>query len=583
MSRVTIAKNAGFCMGVRRAMDLALGAILKENGPIRTYGPLIHNPQILKLLEEKGLKGISPDELDHCLLPSGQPLCRTLILRAHGINPKERAKIKAAGLRILDATCPHVGKVQGIIRRFAREGYAAVIIGDRDHAEVVGLLGYAEGKGYVVNSLEDIESLPALEKICVVAQTTQDQAHFERLVDAIRQRFPQAQVYNTICDSTHRRQNEVLALARKVDAMVVVGGKGSGNTRRLVKISEEAGVPTFHVETEKELDLEKLASYPLIGVTAGASTPTWLILKVVEKLRNFGQPKGAFAIGLAVGRFLVNSYIFLALGAGFLALASGAIQNLPPHFPSVLMGVLYVFAMHVLNRYWDKEGEKYKQPWRTEFYERYGSAMILAGILSAALALIVAWFQGPIPFFFLLTISALGMIYNLKIIPRSWMGYSKLREIPGTKSLFVAMAWGVVTSLLPPLAQQGGLSNAAVVAFLFSSILVFIRCTFYDLNDIQGDLMVGQETIPFLIGRRNTEILVSLLMVFLGGLLVAAGIFGWASSSSMVFLLCLGYAVNYYWLYRTKVLRVGVLFEGFVDGGFVFAGLCAMAVQLFAG
>lgn len=580
MSQVKLAKNAGFCMGVRRAMDIALEAILKEEGPIRTYGPLIHNPQILEILEEKGLKGITGDEIAKGYPPGGEKICRTIIIRAHGISPKEREQIKAAGVRILDATCPHVGKVQGIIRRFTKDGYAAVIIGDRDHAEVIGLLGYAEGHGYVVGTLEEVRSLPSLDKVCVVAQTTQDRIHFETLVRAIQERFPSAKVFNTICNSTHRRQDEVLALARKVDAMVVVGGTGSGNTRRLVKISEEAGIPTFHVETEKDLDLSQLAPFPTIGITAGASTPNWLILKVVEKLREFYTSQGFFIQLARFGRRWVISYTFLALGAALLTLACAVIQGLRPSFSSALIAALYVFSMHVLNRYMDKEGEKYKQPWRTDFYERHGQVMIMAGLLSATLALVFGWFQGTIPFFLLLAISALGMVYNLKIVPRSVVGYAKLREIPGSKSLFVALAWGVVTSLLPPLAQEGGPSAGTGVAFLFSSILVFIRCTFYDFNDIQGDLMVGQETIPSLLGRRNTEILIVGLLIFLGGLLIIAGVWHWASPVSILFLLSLAYVVFYYGLYRVKILRAGVLFEGFVDGSFVFSGLLALAVQM---
>jgi (E)-4-hydroxy-3-methyl-but-2-enyl pyrophosphate reductase len=570
-------------MGVRRAMDIALGAILRKEGPIRTYGPLIHNPQILQILEEKGLRSIPEQNWTQDSSLWGKENCQTLIIRAHGISPAEREEIQAAGIRILDATCPHVGKVQGILRRFAKEGYSAIIIGDPDHAEVMGLLGYTEGRGFVVRTEKDVANLPALEKVCVVAQTTQDEARFQDLVKTILQRFPQAQIFNTICSSTRRRQEEVLALARTVDAMVVVGGKQSGNTRRLAEISEAQGVPTFHVETEKDLDASKLERFSTIGITAGASTPHWLILKVVEKLRDLAPHKGLLARLAALGRFLVIGYVFLALGAASLTLAGTILQGLPIHTPSPWMAALYVFSMHVLNRYADREAEKYKQPWRTGFYERQGRAMILAGILSAFFALLLGWLHGPIPFLVLVAISALGMIYNLRVFPHrivKHLGYAKLREIPGSKSLFVAMAWGVVTALLPALAAGNGLSSGAGVAFLYSSILVFVRCTFYDFNDIQGDLMVGQETIPSILGRRRTEILVVALLIFLAGLLGAAGPWGWASFQSPRFLPSLGYVVIYYWLYRTRVLRGGVLFEGVVDGSFIFAGLWALALQM---
>jgi len=143
MARVRLAKNAGFCMGVRRAVDMALEAAMKKDGPIYTYGPLIHNPQVLGILEGKGVKALTGT----CVSRPGEEASVTVIIRAHGVSPEERKKLKDSGVCILNATCPHVGKVQGIIKRYAKDGYATVIVGEKDHAEVIGLLGYADGKG----------------------------------------------------------------------------------------------------------------------------------------------------------------------------------------------------------------------------------------------------------------------------------------------------------------------------------------------------------------------------------------------------------------------------------------------------
>ena len=345
-----MAKNAGFCMGVRRAMDIALGAAMRQDGPIYTYGPLIHNPQVLAILEGKGVRALEAEGGGRSFLLSGGEDRWTVIIRAHGVSPEVRQRIKKTKMRILDATCPHVGKVQGIIKRYAKEGYAIIIVGERDHAEVVALQGYAGGNGYVVDSLEGVGSLPFLEKVCLVAQTTQDRKRFETFSEAIRRRFPVVKVFNTICDATHRRQDEVLALARKVEAMVVVGGKGSGNTRRLAKISKDAGVPTFHVETEKDPDLQELSRYSIIGVTAGASTPNWSILKVVERLKSLRPPEGGAQFFEALARLTMISYITLAVGAGCLTYASVLIQGLGPKLSWLLIASFYVFSMHVLNR-----------------------------------------------------------------------------------------------------------------------------------------------------------------------------------------------------------------------------------------
>jgi (E)-4-hydroxy-3-methyl-but-2-enyl pyrophosphate reductase len=565
-------------MGVRRAMHMALEAAMKKNGPIYTYGPLIHNPQVLEILERKGVRAIRDEGIKRSISCAGEEAPVTVIVRAHGVSPDERRQLKDSGLRILNATCPHVGKVQGIIKRYAQDGYATVIVGERDHAEVIGLLGYANGKGYVVNTLEELKSLPPLEKVCLVAQTTQDQSQFQEFAEAIRRRFPGAKVFNTICDSTHRRQEEVLALARKVEAMVVVGGKESGNTRRLAKISEQVGVPTFHVETEKDLDLEELGRYSVIGVTAGASTPNWLILKVVYRLRNLNLHKGLGYYLESLGRLAVISYILLAFGAGCLTYASVLIQGLQPKLSWLLVASFYVFSMHVLNRLTDKASERYNQPGRTEFYESWGSWMIAAGISSAGVALTLAWFQGVFPFLLLLAISGLGMIYNLRIFPRETgrrIRYQRLRDIPGSKTLFVALAWGIVTSLLPALSSGKGVQPGMAVAFLFSAILVFVRATLYDFKDIQGDLMVGKETIPIVLGRRGAEILVVCLFIFLGSLLTVAGSLEWARPVSSLLLISLVYVVFYYWLYHQRMVGRGLLFEGVVDGSFIFTGLLA--------
>lgn len=576
MARVKLAKTAGFCMGVRRAMDMALDAALKKSCSLYTYGPLIHNPQVLEILKQKGLKTLEAKDIDPTFLNSANEKPITVIIRAHGLPPEEYQNIKNTGVSILNATCPHVGKVQGIIKRYASKGYNIIIVGEKDHAEVIGLLGFAQGRGYIVNSLEEVENLPPLEKVCLVAQTTQDEKKFAELTAAIRQKFAHVEVFNTICESTQRRQKEVMDLAHKVQAMVVVGGKGSGNTRRLAKIAEKAGIPTFHVETEEELDLNELSKFSEIGVTAGASTPNWLILKVVERLKSLSEPKRISSLLEKFGRLLTISYLLLACGAAFLTFASMLIQGLTPKLSWSIIAALYVFSMHVLNRLADKPSERFNQPGRTEFYERYGQIMIAAGILSAMAALTLTWYQGVLPFFLLLAISGLGLLYNIPLRPRRegrLLRYQKLKDIPGSKTIFVALAWGIVTSLLPPLAQEETLRPAAYVAFFFSTILVFVRTTLYDFKDIQGDLLVGKETIPIVLGKRKTQILVVILLFLLGGILILAPIMGWTSPIAFFFLLSLGYVVIYYFLYREQILGLGFLFEGVVDGSLIFAGI----------
>ncbi|HCC54694.1 MAG TPA: 4-hydroxy-3-methylbut-2-enyl diphosphate reductase [Desulfobulbaceae bacterium] len=277
---VVLAKNAGFCMGVRRAVETTLGMVQKGETAIATFGPLIHNPQVLKLLEEQGVQILTE-------IPA--QATGTIIIRAHGIPPEEKKNLEATGAIIEDATCPRVLKVQAIIDRYKKEGFATVIIGDREHAEVEGLMGYAADTGQVVNNEADVASLRLDGPYIIVSQTTQDEYLFERLKEAILQRYPGGEVFNTICDSTHKRQEEVRQLCQEVEALIVVGGRTSANTKRLGEIAESLGCPVFMVESEMDLVRPALERYGRVGVTAGASTPNWVISRIVEVLANMTE------------------------------------------------------------------------------------------------------------------------------------------------------------------------------------------------------------------------------------------------------------------------------------------------------
>lgn len=268
--KISIAKTAGFCMGVQRAVELALDASNAHKPPIFTFGPLIHNPQVLSLLQEKGISVLNN-------IP--EKGTGTVLIRAHGVPPDTKLNFEKAGFKVIDATCPRVIKVQTIIRKHAQEGYASIIIGDKDHPEVTGLLGYAGEHGIVVDRIHDLEALPFFEKAIIVAQTTQNTLFYDAVKKWAAHEHKHYKVFDTICDSTERRQAEAKRLAESVDAVVVVGGYNSGNTKRLAEVVQEAGKPAFHIETEAELDIKSLAEVNHIGITAGASTPNWIIKK----------------------------------------------------------------------------------------------------------------------------------------------------------------------------------------------------------------------------------------------------------------------------------------------------------------
>lgn len=278
--KILVAKTAGFCWGVSRAIDLVMNAAAEGHVPIYTDGALIHNPQVLKVLESSQIH-MSKD-VDS--ITEG-----TIAIRAHGITPERRNQLKDKGLRIVDATCPHVGGIQGIIKKHAMQGYHIVIVGETGHPEVIGLMGFTQGHGYLIDCDEDIEKLPPMDKVCIVAQSTQSRARLHEVTAKVRERYPDALMFDTLCDVTADRQDEVLAMAKEVDLMIVVGGKNSGNTQRMAELSREAGVPTYHIETEDELCFDEIKGYEVIGLTAGASTPDWMIKRVYERLETFHQ------------------------------------------------------------------------------------------------------------------------------------------------------------------------------------------------------------------------------------------------------------------------------------------------------
>lgn len=276
---IELARFAGFCMGVKRAMDIALATADRGNGPVYTYGPLIHNPSAIELLAARGI-----DILEE-IPQKGNGI---VIIRAHGVPPQERERLVAAGFQVVDATCPKVVKVQMLAKHFATKGYLCILLGDKGHPEVKGIMGYAGEMGRLISSCDnekDMLPLPPGQKYIVLAQTTQDEAKYEAMAREILARNPNGRVFHTICDSTHLRQSETRRVAREVDVVVVVGGRNSANTRRLVEIVVEEGRPVIAIETENDLIPDMFTRFKRIGITGGASTPDWVIERVAARLR----------------------------------------------------------------------------------------------------------------------------------------------------------------------------------------------------------------------------------------------------------------------------------------------------------
>jgi len=271
--RVIVAESAGFCRGVRRAVDKA-SELASEHARVYTDGPLIHNEQMLDRLRARGIVET------HDAAALGRDV---LLVRAHGIPPERRAELRRLAATLVDCTCPDVARIQGLVRRDARRGHSVVVFGDEGHAEVTGLLGFAEGRGHLVTGPADVAALPGLERPCVVSQSTQRPSAYAAVAAALLERFPDATVHDTICESTRRRQEDLLRLAGECDALVVVGGEHSANTRRLVELARTLA-PAFHVQTAAQIRARDFAGFGCVGLTAGASTPGFILEDVRKAL-----------------------------------------------------------------------------------------------------------------------------------------------------------------------------------------------------------------------------------------------------------------------------------------------------------
>lgn len=281
---VTVAKSAGFCFGVKRAVELVYEQTAKE-GPLYTYGPIIHNEEVVSDLEKRGVRVIeSTDQLK--TLEKGR-----VIIRSHGIGREIQEQIEAAGFEVLDATCPFVKKIHRIVAEHAAAGKHIVIIGDPAHPEVEGICGWCDpGQTTVISDERDAGNflLPVKKSVCIVSQTTYNNNKFKNLVEIIKNKgyYTSVCILNTICNATDERQTETRSLARESQAMIVVGGSHSSNTQKLFEICKDECKNTYYIQTLEDLDLEQLRGLDNVGITAGASTPNNIIEEVQKYVRN---------------------------------------------------------------------------------------------------------------------------------------------------------------------------------------------------------------------------------------------------------------------------------------------------------
>ncbi len=570
-----LAESAGFCFGVRRAVDMVLSESAARQGKITTYGPLVHNPQVIELLK---LRDIA------CADNLGEITEGMAVIRTHGVPPAAIEELTARGLKLLDATCPKVRAVQTTVEKQAAEGRTIVIFGDAEHPEVIGLVGAARGRPcFVVRDEAEFDALALSPDapVTLVAQTTANRARYQQLIDRVQPEFARLEVRHTICNATELKQDEVRELATHVQAMIVVGGRNSGNTRRLASITQDLGLPTWQVEVAEELEGIDFTPYEKVGVTAGASTPSWIIDRVMTRLRELEAEQTR--PGRARLRRLLDSLAAMhattGLAAGALAYVGAALMGAPFRFDFFLLVALYVMSMHVLNRFTETGADKFRDdPKRQTFYRQHSSWLWILGIGSGLASIWLGFQLGAIPFLIVLAASIVGVLYSVRVVPKSWMGFfgfRRLKDIAASKNVFVASAWALVSIFPLFFVNEARDWRRLALAFLFLFMVTAVRSVFLDLSDMASDRLVGRETVPLVIGPQRARGLIRLSIVGLAAGLFLTAALGWLPS--LAWLLAIWILAEF--LILEFVRRPGKMptlkRDMLVDLHFIVAGLAA--------
>jgi 4-hydroxy-3-methylbut-2-enyl diphosphate reductase len=274
---IIIAKDSGLCYGVKRAIQIAKETLSEKKGRVFTLGDLIHNPQVIENLEKQGIRSL--EDLDE--ISEG-----TVIIRSHGVSPDIYKKIEEKNIKIVDATCPIVKRIQRLVEALAKEEEEIVIVGNKNHPEIRGLIGYSRGKGIIVESEAEVKKMPNKKRRAVLVQSTQDMSLFQKVAAALLEKTEELKVFNTICRSTQTRQKSTSELASRVDTLFIIGGKNSSNTHKLYQISKRVLPNTHFIENSAQITSEMLKGAKKIGLSGGASTPPEAIEDAVVRIES---------------------------------------------------------------------------------------------------------------------------------------------------------------------------------------------------------------------------------------------------------------------------------------------------------
>jgi 4-hydroxy-3-methylbut-2-enyl diphosphate reductase len=466
-----------------------------------------------------------------------------------------------------------VAKVHARIKKWSSRGYFTVILGMHGHAESLAHRSFAVAGSSIVSDIGEARALPdsSLAKVLVVAQTTFTATDFGLIVEEIGSRCGEMVVENTICKDTMRRQEEAERIAANVGGVVVVGGRGSSNTKHLAALAQKHGVPVQLVEVASELDLGAFVCVETVGVLAGASTPTWLVDDVVVVLRQHGRK-----LGLA--KELLDSPLIaptvLSLGVAAMALGLYSWMDLKRDWGAATITFAYSLAMYLATPFLDPFGLGVKGPTRARSLERGKKPMLSIAVLALVAALAIGASMGRGYAVAVAVASALGIGYKLRL---SAFGKAfSLRAIPGSKDVFGALALAIIGLALPAYQQDRLWDWRCASAFLLAGALVFARSIIVSLDDMQKDQILGHETLPILIGRNRSRILMHVLLLLAWAANAPQALLSSNAWALAVVTVCTLYPILYQWLYRTRFHAGRPFLDPGVEPAFFMAGLMVL-------
>lgn len=490
--RLIIAKNAGFCPGVNNAINKVIELSEKTGKKIYTFGPLIHNKDVIKNLTERGIKAI--EDISEIKDKENS----ILVIRAHGIPPETEKKLKESGLNIVDATCPLVKNVHNVITKYIEKGYHTIILGDPDHAEVIGLRGYAGDKCYVINSKEEAEKLPLLEKANLVSQTTQEEDLFFEVVKIIRPKVKELVISNTICTPTKLRQKETVEFSKISDLVVVIGGKHSANTQRLYQICKKLSKETILVENESEITNETIKDKETIFVTAGASTPVWLIERVEKKIKDISQNETVLSKFL---NFFVVSGIFTGFASfGLISLIYKSFKS-EIDIPLAFALSLAIMGVHIINRSFEKEN--LEKDIKKIIFLKYGQIIKYISFLSILLSIAISFNMG-ITYPILISLFAVPGLLYVKL--------KSSLKIPMGKDIFVSLGWVYIISFIPAIASDKLNTKIFYLSLVFVLISSVIRNIMISLLQKHNDIIISHQSIIYYLNEKKIYLILNLLL-----------------------------------------------------------------------